>query len=274
MKKYYFNHPILKNLIQFVAINGFEPDGDNYIPVVPDGMSALVVNIGKPYERSDSDNCNATIVSGSHFVGIKSRSCFVRPNNGMKTISIRFRPGALPFFLRTDLGALTDSTVDATLLFGQEIRMLEEQFFENDHPDFVLSMIEEFLLNRFRLNTAYFEVLDKVKTIYRNPAYCSMDDLRMENSSYKKLQLEFRKNVGITPKLFLDIIKFNYSASLLHSRTDLSFTEIGYKAEYYDQAHFIRSFTRKSGYTPGKFLRQNSAMFLDNLQILSNEFSR
>lgn len=272
MTKFYLKNPILKKLIQFVSINGFEPDCDNYISVIPDGISALVISIGKPYERTFAETNVSKKITGSHFVGIKSTHCFVRPNNGMKTISIRFRPGSLPFFVNSNLEELTDTIVDAYQLFGREIVFLEEQFSEVDNPCSVIEKVEDFLLARLNFNANSNEFLTKVKKIYRNPAHFRIEHLRDENISYKKLERDFIRNIGLTPKLFIDIVKFNYTASLLYSNPKLTLTEIAYKAEYYDQPHCIRSFIKKSGYSPGKFLKQKSPMFIDNLKIITDEF--
>lgn len=271
MTKYQLNNPILKKLIQFVAINGFESNGDHYIPVIPDGISALVISIGKPYERTIAVNDVSKTIAGSHFVGIKSKYCFVRPNNEMKTISIRFRPGTLPFFINSSLVELTDTIVDAHQLFGRDILLLENQFTEDDNACSVIGKVEEFLLARLNLNANLNDTLNKVKQIYSNPAHCKIEHLRSDNISYKKLERDFLRNVGLTPKLFIDIVKFNYTASLLYLNPKLTLTEAAYKAEYYDQSHCIRSFINKSGCSPGKFLKQKSPMFLDNLKTISDE---
>jgi AraC-like DNA-binding protein len=270
--KFNIQNPFLKNLIQFVAFNGFEPDGDQFIPVIPDCNSALVINIGKPYQRVISDTGDTKTISGSHFVGMKSKHCFVRPNSEMKTISIRFRPGALPFFLKSNIHELTDTITDAVLVFGSDIFLLEEQFSEADNPHSIIPKIESFLLKRLYFKYHSNDILNKIKLIYKNPTSCKIESLRMENLSYKKLEREFFRGVGLMPKQFIDIVKFNYSTSLLHLNPQMTFTEIGYRAGYCDQSHFIKAFKIKSGHTPRKVAEQKSSMFLDNLQIISDEF--
>lgn len=264
--------PLLKNLIQFVAINGFVPDGPNYIPVMPDGVSSLVINIGSAYERVQSQIGGKKIIKGSHFVGIKSKYCYVKPNNGMRTISIRFKPGAVPFFIKSNLHEITDNVIAADELFGRDIFFLEELIAEENDPDTILEHIELFLLGRLNINYSPEKITEKIKMIYRDPSHCKIEDLRSGNTSYKKLEREFMQHIGIAPKLFIDIVRFNYATSLLFKNPGNAFTCAGYQAGYYDQSHFINSFKKFSGFTPGKYIQQRSDMFLDNQRIIGEEF--
>ncbi len=70
------------------------------------------------------------------------------------------------------------------------------------------------------------------------------------NLSERSLERLFNQQVGISPKKYSEILKFNNAMDLIKSQTHLSLTEIGYLSGYYDQSHFIKSCKQYSGQTP------------------------
>ncbi len=66
----------------------------------------------------------------------------------------------------------------------------------------------------------------------------------------------FMSQVGLTPKQFAKIIQFQYS---IHKLTQAKFNkliEVGIDSGFTDQSHFIRTFKKYTGQTPGYFLQQ------------------
>lgn len=78
--------------------------------------------------------------------------------------------------------------------------------------------------------------------------------------SVRQLQRKFKDYFGISPKKFLNIIRFKslYKASILKEKKTVDFLEYG----YYDQMHFIKDFRKHLGITPSQsidpaFLQMN-----------------
>ncbi len=69
--------------------------------------------------------------------------------------------------------------------------------------------------------------------------------------SERYIQKLFLDNVGITPKSFSNIHRFNKSLQLIQT-ADLPLTSIAYDCGYYDQAHFIKEFKKFTGLTPSE----------------------
>jgi len=62
----------------------------------------------------------------------------------------------------------------------------------------------------------------------------------------------FRKHVGISPKLYTRIVRFQRGFGLMKSKNAPDFAELAEEAGYYDQAHFINEFKEFSLTTPGR----------------------
>jgi len=71
--------------------------------------------------------------------------------------------------------------------------------------------------------------------------------------STRYINSSFKKHVGIAPKLFLRIVRFQRCFNNLRSQADhLNFADLALEAGYYDQAHFINEFKEFSLYTPAQ----------------------
>jgi AraC-like DNA-binding protein len=67
----------------------------------------------------------------------------------------------------------------------------------------------------------------------------------------------FREAVGLTPKLFCRIQRFQRVLHLIEREEDpIEWADIATACGYYDQAHLIHDFQTFSGFTPGAYLKQ------------------
>ena len=71
--------------------------------------------------------------------------------------------------------------------------------------------------------------------------------------SQKHFTQMFRKQVGVTPKSFLKIMRFQKAVRHIDAATDVDWGEIALASGFYDQAHFIHDFKHFSGFTPEQY---------------------
>lgn len=85
---------------------------------------------------------------------------------------------------------------------------------------------------------------------------CKVSELAKNlNISDRTLHRIFLKEVGINPKDYLKIIRFNHACKLMSAYPDIDWFEIIYNCGYYDQMHFIREFKYIMKATPDYFLK-------------------
>ena len=68
----------------------------------------------------------------------------------------------------------------------------------------------------------------------------------------------FKRHVGVTPKAYLKIMRFQKAITEIENSGKISWTNISQDCGFYDQAHFINDFKLFSGFTPEQYLRQKS----------------
>ena len=97
-----------------------------------------------------------------------------------------------------------------------------------------------------------------VSRIVGDPTLSRLAQLTEEVGYSKKHFInKFKQDVGVSPKEYLRIMRFQKAVNEIEHRT-LDWTEIALDCGYYDQAHFINDFRSFSGFTPVEYsLRKN-----------------
>ncbi len=78
--------------------------------------------------------------------------------------------------------------------------------------------------------------------------------------SLRRLERIFRKYIGVSPKRFMNIVKFEESARDVMYNNELRLTDISYKHGYYDQPHFVKIFKDYTKYAPREFQSDKPAL--------------
>lgn len=275
MKKWkYPSNPILRNYIDHISYNVSIPNENKFIPIMPDGMTELVINFSNSYERRSGDNEKIEEVKSSHFVGIKSRQHYIRTNNSRTTICVRFKPGAVSLFTNLNMNELTDNVVSAEDIFSNEFSELEDRIENLNDLDKKFIEIEKFMLLKLSQNQKALQSLDIVKMIYNNPAISRIELVKEKTGlGYKNIERNFQKYIGIQPKHFMKIVRFNFATKLMHEFPKKSLTEIALESGYFDQSHFIKTFKLFSGQIPKNFMPYDSSWIETNQQIINRQFS-
>ena len=68
----------------------------------------------------------------------------------------------------------------------------------------------------------------------------------------------FNDQVGMTPKVFCRVRRFQRALEEIQRRRNLKWAELAPDCGYYDQAHFICDFKEFCGLTPADYLNQAS----------------
>jgi AraC-like DNA-binding protein len=74
--------------------------------------------------------------------------------------------------------------------------------------------------------------------------------------SERHLRRVFREVVGLSPKMFFKLVRFERALKAAKASCDSSWSNIAMSAGYYDQAHMIADFRSIAGATPRQFLAE------------------
>lgn len=198
-------------------------------------------------------------------VGMMSAPIVVPAVRPVRTIAIRFRPGAAGLFLGIPLHGLTDVRADVPDLWGRAVAdRLDDALWTHDLTDRQrLRLLERELLRRLALAEMRAPTLGQraVAAIETAHGALRVDELADGlGVSRQHLALQFRQQVGLTPKLFaricrfrraLDVLRHGGTAGGMAGAAAHDMAALAAQCGYFDQSHLIRDFHDFAGGAPG-----------------------
>lgn len=77
------------------------------------------------------------------------------------------------------------------------------------------------------------------------------------NMSVRNFERRFTEQVGISPKLYCRLLRFNNAVNTKLKSPKASWTTIAYECGYYDQMHMIKDFKEFTNINPSQFFAQS-----------------
>lgn len=160
-----------------------------------------------------------------------------------------------------------DHVVELDLLYGSSVHSLRDQVLEEPVIEKRFQVIESFLMSQARRNLEPDVAIEfALREILNASQMYSIKDLADKiGITQKHLITKFDRIVGLTPKLFTRIAKFQKVIQTIGHRQRIEWSSVAYACGYYDQSHFIRDFVHFSGLNPSEYLVERG----DHLNTIS-----
>jgi AraC-like DNA-binding protein len=228
--------------------------------VLPDGAFELVIELaGGPRKLFDRDNLTRfTSFRRGWISGAHSRYLVIDALAGASMIGAHFKPGGIIAFVPS-AAEFRDEVVAMDLVWGSAAIELRERLQGAPGPAAKLDILEQFLaalLRRASLDEKRHErIAWATAQFLQQPHQRSIrvvaDRLGV---SHKHFIEQFRNQVGLTPKLFCRVRRFQQVLQQINSRRPVQWAQLAYDCGYYDQAHFVHDFQAFSGINPSAYM--------------------
>ncbi|MBN1790414.1 MAG: helix-turn-helix transcriptional regulator [Bacteroidales bacterium] len=241
---------------------------------VPTGNVVMFLHSGCPLEIYDRDfrltGAFKYFVTGVHTL---DELTYLRAQGRIDNLIITFKPGGFPRIFNRSAFSIMNRVIEIEDLVEPEMMGALQEITTTSNIETRISKLCEFLLDllsRSNFNTRknHLEVLD---IIHRNFGNVSLNEICENlNVTLRTLQRSFQVNVGISPKEYIRIVRFNCVFQYLLEDRLGDWQDIIHRFGYYDQSHFIHDFKSVTGFTPLKFIdfRQHGAIYLDRFQVV------
>lgn len=162
--------------------------------------------------------------------------------------------GAYPF-LHTPMENLAEEVVDATTVLGDDILKLRDDLLSSNSTEKKFACVEKWLIRRLKPELAAPKGLQNIVGQLQQAPVANMSDIISNFSHSQKHLIDlFKKHIGLTPKYYQRILRFNELLQRIQKKEKISWTEIAYSCGYSDQSHFIKEFKHFSGFNPKEFI--------------------
>jgi AraC-like DNA-binding protein len=250
-------HPLNQFIENFIYYKDYNPTHsvDRFLP---DGNSNVVIDL-TDYPKFIYDNHSLKEIQTCRniwFSGIRNKFITIPSGRDSEMFVINFRKGKAYPFVEMPMHELTDYVVDGELVMSGEILNMREALLAEASAVKKFQFAEQYLFHTFKPKLTVNPFIDySVNRILQSPHQLSINHLSERvGFSQKHLIKIFKEHVGVTPKTFLKIIRFQKAIQQIENQTLTNWAGVAFESGYYDQAHFIHDFKEFSGFTPRQFL--------------------
>jgi AraC-like DNA-binding protein len=258
----YFPQPQLAAFVEAIYLYQGDTPQHTKERRLPDGSMELVINLHEDtirvYDREHPNqvqNFSGCVLGGAH-----SEFSIIDTATLVSTIGVHFKAGGAFPFLPLPATELSNEVIDLSTLWGDEAVDLREQLLVVDEAERKFHILEQFLLARMGALTFHHPAVSYALKVFQ-----TMDERRSIAEVTEELGLSqkrfiqvFSEAVGLTPKLFCRVLRFQDVLRRLEKDEPVDWMDIALDCGYYDQAHFNHDFQAFSGLTPGSYLVQRS----------------
>ncbi len=229
------------------AVDRFLPNGDTEILIDFHDTPQFIY-----------DNNSLKEIQACHHIwasGVRTEPITIPSGNGAAMMVISLKKGMAAPFFPFPMEEISDCVVDADLIWGSDFGDLRERLLDETDIGRRFFMVEEFLLWKFssRLNVNPC-VEFAVNEMTHRPDNLSIARMNEKiGYSQKHFTEMFRKNIGVTPKSYLKIMRFQKAVRTIDEADSIEWDMIAQECGFYDQAHFINDFKHFSGFTPEQY---------------------
>lgn len=224
-------------------------EGNKQFKILPDGIPALIYQDTPHLFRDIQQQTTPRLYVYGPFTKYTDQLV----EGAFRVIGAYFEPTALKAIFKVDAFELNNQNIALDDLVST--RILEQLDYANTIADkiailsaFLLKQIQEVQYENQKAKFAS-SLLQRGKTL---------QEIQMEMKiSERTLERLIKHHVGMSPKIFSRIMRFQSSLNLLKSTDFDGFTTLAYTHDYFDQSHYIREFKEFTGTNPMHFLRQS-----------------
>lgn len=212
--------------------------------VIPDGCSDIIVEYNTATKEFDMIYCG---IFDHYFQQEEAYN----PNKAF--FGIRFFPGGALLFLDYNQKEFHNNIIDISEINGSFSKLVGEYIVHAFSNAERVKLAEAFLLKKLAdkigKTTSSSVLNNMLYMIFKRKGNISVQELcSIEFTDARSANRLFHKWIGLSPKKFSQIIRFQSTVQALVNKTDplSAASQFG----YYDQAHFIHVFKKHLGKTP------------------------
>lgn len=220
--------------------------------VIPQGCVEVMFFYRAPY----SDVRSGSPLPHTIITGQQSSFFDLQALGNIGIFSVQFEPHGAKMFFKTPINEVMNLSVSLTDFAGSDAAELEERIVLAASNRERHEIMENYLLSRL-IEKEYddFKRINSVVSMIKE----QRGEVSLEQMSYtsclgkRQLGRVFQRIVGMTPKQYLKIVRFQHVLTTKQHNPDMNLTRLAFECGYYDQAHFVNDFKRITGYSPRKF---------------------
>jgi AraC-like DNA-binding protein len=191
----------------------------------------------------------------------------MRLTGALQSFVIMFQPDGLHRLFGIPMHLLTDADGDAHSVLGAFISTVREQLGNAGSLEERVRIVDQILLRHSQQSPEFDSVSAAASQIIQSGGRVAIPHLANQSGlSSRQFERRFIDQVGMRPKLFARIARFEAALETKARFAQKSWTNVAHDFGYYDQMHMIHDFAEFAGGTPTQTLRELETVFVEQIR--------
>jgi AraC-like DNA-binding protein len=265
----------LKPFVEFFWEAEFNRKGSTRLHqhVIPNGYVEMIIHL---------TDLHCDLNSGGEWgqspdytiIGVYTRPYDVHFRDRVRVFGIRFKPEGFFNIFGVPSSEFSGKFKDMEDIMGIDFSDFCCRLRELPMTSQKLLLTEKYLINNLEKRRIHLDYVNRAAEIIRQAkGFMRIGDLSDQvYKSTRQLEREFKRKIGISPKLYMRISRMNEVHRLLEKNLELDFTKVTYACGYADQAHFIKDFKNFTGEKPTLFVKKRNQYIVNARMADSSKF--
>jgi AraC-like DNA-binding protein len=212
--------------------------------VLPNGKFQIIIDL------RDSFSATLPLVAG-----MQSKHTIIDTHGLRSVMGVLFRPGGAHAFLKASAEEFRDKVIPLDLVWGSAGAGLRDRICEAVSPAEKFCVLDAALRGRAELQRNLHEAVRYALGEFQRVPHVQrvLEVTRKSGLSRRRLAQLFREQVGLTPKLYCRILRFQQVVRQAASGHATDWADVALVTGYYDQSHLDHEFREFSGISPGSY---------------------
>ncbi|MDD3077561.1 MAG: helix-turn-helix domain-containing protein [Paludibacter sp.] len=244
---------LLKKHISDYYIIEIESEMKEPILVPPLGFPVLHFHYGEPGDFYNYKNTG----NESVFIGQITRHIILKPHKGLRLLGVNFKPYGLYNLLGIKPKQITDGCIESKYFWDEEIvdKIRQELAASSDTQkvDIIENLLVPYILQPDTSSNFIYDGM--VDEIIQKNGLLNIGNIVNGKISTRTLERYFDKVIGISPKLFCQILRHKLIVQLTYEQQKFDWQDAIFLGYYHDHSHLTKDFEKFSNLKPVQYLR-------------------
>lgn len=217
--------------------------------ILPNGCVQVILNLARDFLLDCPEGECDRRMAPSLIVGARSVYEIVDSSDMADLIGVVFEPGGFAAFATDAVDLFSNRSVPLEDVWGAPARDVRDRLREIPSPQCRLDCLEEFLGSRIAARPARHRMVQfAVSKLGGAAGVATVSEVaRSTGWSERRFSQVFREEVGLPPKVWCRIQRFQRAVQQLHAGAGMQWADLALDCGFYDQSHFANEFKAFSG---------------------------